>query len=133
MSTGESTSEPPRPQGASSGIPTGPEGGAMPSQVRLVMPGLPEAPPIYANFVQVGTSPHEFTLHFGWYALPISPPQPGVHDVPIRTLVSVAVPLNLVEGLIAALESASTGWQTNFDQPLPRDPTRPSNPDEGAS
>lgn len=108
--------------------PTGGETGeAQPGQVRLVVPAqLPEDPPLYSNYAHASMSPHEITLHFGWYAIPpvMAGPPPSM-EIPVRPLTSIAVPLSLVPGLIDALQKTVENWKGNFGQPFPVDPTRP--------
>jgi hypothetical protein len=60
----------------------------------------------YANFAQGAVSPYDMTLHFGWFSTPIlaGPPE-GAVEVPVRPLLSVTIPTNIVRGMIRVLES----------------------------
>jgi hypothetical protein len=100
------------------------------STVRLVgSPELGETMALYANFVQLSFTPHDFTFHFGWYALPAfteAPPAGQTIDVPIRPLAKVSIPLNLVKAVIPLLERQIEQYELAFgpmpDQPTPPDP-----------
>lgn len=72
---------------------------------------------LYSNFAQATMSPHDMTMHFGWYAIPplIEPPE-GAVDVEIRPLVKVTIPLNLVRGVIDLLERQLSSWQESFGE-----------------
>lgn len=105
-----------------------------PAQFRLVPSEEPgETPAVYSNFAQATISPFDLTLHFGWYALPAlteAPTEPVT--VPVRQVVKVTIPLNLVRGTIALLESQLEAWERSFAQQVPEDPTRtPAKPEEG--
>jgi hypothetical protein len=78
---------------------------------------------LYANFLQVTGSPHDFTFHFGWYTVPafVEPPE-GVVNVPIRPLAKVSIPLNLVRATINLLQLQAEAWEANFGEPLPEQP-----------
>lgn len=72
---------------------------------------------MYSNFAQATVSPNDLTIHFGWYAIPaLDQPPTGVVDVPIRPLVKVTLPLNLVRGTINLLERQLEAWETSFGQ-----------------
>lgn len=94
------------------------------TQFRLVAPvELGETMALYANFIQVTASPHDFSFHFGWYTIPPLMEQPeGVQDVPIRPLAKVSVPLNLIRATIDLLQRQAEAWETNFGAPLPDQP-----------
>jgi Protein of unknown function (DUF3467) len=96
-------------------------------QVRIVAPtDMSGAPSYYANFVQVGISPYEFTVHFSRLSIPIvsqPPAEPVNFDVSPQPVASVSIPLNLVRGFIKALEGQVQNWETTFHQPLPAEPS----------
>ncbi len=96
-------------------------------QVRIVAPtDMSGAPALYSNFVQVGISPYEFTLHLSRISMPIisePPAEPMAFDVSPQPVASVSIPLNLVRGLIRALEGQVKNWETTFHQPLPTEPS----------
>jgi hypothetical protein len=94
------------------------------AQYQLVPP--PESadtPAVYSNFAQATISPHDMTLHFGWYAIPplLERPEETV-EVPIRPLVKVTIPLNLVRGTIALLQRQLESWEESFGQAAPDEP-----------
>lgn len=100
--------------------------------VRLVAPseGIGDVPSYYSNFVQVNATPHDFMLHFGWYAFPVldaPPPQGKPLLVPVQGIAKVAVPLNILRGLIGVLQAQADAWEQNFGQPLPVQPGTPPN------
>ena len=99
-----------------------------PTQFRLVPSEEPgETPAIYSNFTQATISPFDLTLHFGWYALPaLTEPPTETVNVPVRQVVKVTIPLNLVQGTIAVLQSQLEAWERSFGQQVPGDPTRTS-------
>jgi hypothetical protein len=96
-------------------------------QVRIVAPtDMSQAPSYYSNFVQVGISPYEFALHFSRISMPIVSEPPAelvVFDVSPQPVVSMSIPLNLVRGLIRALEGQAENWERTFHQPLPTEPS----------
>jgi hypothetical protein len=97
-------------------------------QVRIVAPtDMSGAPAYYSNFVQVGISPYEFTVHFSRISIPLisePPTEPVAFDVIPQPVASIAIPLSLVRGLIRALEGQAENWERTFRQPLPT--TEPS-------
>jgi hypothetical protein len=96
-----------------------------PTELRLVAPiEVGETMALYANFIQVTASPHDFTSHFGWYTVPpLTEPPDGRIDVPIRPLAKVSVPLNLVRATIELLSRQADAWETNFGAQLPDQPS----------
>ncbi len=92
-------------------------------EVRIVAPTeVAGAPSYYSNFAQVGISPYEFTVHFSRISMPLvsAPPvEPKTFEVTPQPIVSVSIPLNLVRGLIRALEGQVENWEKTFRQPLP--------------
>lgn len=104
-------------------IPAVPEGQ---SGIRIVSSlDVGDTPVYYSNHVQVTFTPEDFTLHLGWYTTPPFPgPPPGVVDVPVRSLAKVVVPLNLVRGLLRALETSAQNWERNWGE-LPAHPNPP--------
>ncbi len=96
-------------------------------QIRLIAPSdMSEAPTYYANYAQVGFSPHEFTLHFSRYSIPIisePPSEPLTLEVRPQPVASVSIPLNLVPGLIRALQGQVENWETTFHQAVPTEPS----------
>jgi hypothetical protein len=104
-------------------------------QVRIVAPtDMAGAPSYYSNFVQVGMSPYEFTLHFSRVAMPLisePPTEPLKLDVIPQPVANISIPLNLVRGVIKALQGQVENWETTFDQSLPTEPSqRPAKPRE---
>lgn len=91
-------------------------------QLQLITP--PEYPPgPYSNFVQATFTPHDFTIYFGSFNLPPVSEQPQeALQVPVRPVVTVSVPLNLVRGLIGVLQSQIANWEGSFGQPFPEPP-----------
>jgi hypothetical protein len=93
------------------------------AQARLVPPtGMGGPQILYANFVQVSTSPHDFTLHFSWFTSPLmsEPPPPGsVIEITPRPLASISIPLTLVQGIITVLQSQVDAWEAAFQRPFP--------------
>lgn len=104
-----------------------PDGRAGLIQARIVAPtDMSKVPTYYANYAQVGFSPHEFTLNFSRYSMPIVSEPPSetlileVHPQPIA---SVSIPLNLIQGLIRALQGQVENWETTFHQAVPAEPS----------
>lgn len=95
-------------------------------QVRLVGPTVfAGTPNFYANYAQVGLSPHDFVMHFSHYSMPVisePPTESLVIPVTPEPVATVSIPLNLVRGLIRALEGAAENWEKTFQQPLPVEP-----------
>ncbi len=91
------------------------------------------APSLYANYVQVTMSPHDFRLLLGSFAFPpLAEPRSGEVGVPIEPVASITLPLNLVRGLIRALETQAAGWEAAFKEPLPDQP-QPTAESEGTT
>lgn len=90
----------------------------------LASPDLADTAAVYSNHVQATFTPHELTLHFGFYAIPAlpEPPESGQIDVQVRQLVKVSIPLNLARGIVGLLEQQADGWERNFGMPLPEPP-----------
>lgn len=101
---------------------------------RIVPPEAGEVgPTLYANWVQVGFSPHDFRLTLGIYAFPPLQEMPtGQVPVPVEPISSVTLPLNLVKGLVRALEMQIAAWEKGFNEPLPDQPQAAS-PEGGAA
>jgi Protein of unknown function (DUF3467) len=95
-------------------------------QVRIKAPtDMVGAPSYYSNFVQVGISPYEFTVNFSRLSIPLvaePPAEPVAFDVTPQPVASVVIPLNLVRGVIRALEGQVENWETTFHQALPAEP-----------
>jgi hypothetical protein len=72
-------------------------------------------PVIYANFFQGTVSPHDLTMHLGWFAIPalLDPPTETV-QVPVRPLMKVSLPLSIVPGVIEVLQSQLQTWRDTF-------------------
>lgn len=85
-------------------------------EYHLVPPSPEEGVPIfYANFFQATVSPHDMTLHLGWYAVPAltqAPTEPV--SVQVRGLAKVSVPLNLVPGIVNVLQTQLENWRTSI-------------------
>lgn len=91
---------------------------------RLVPPtDTRDAPNLYSNFIQATMSPHDFTLHLGWFSFPalLERPQEDV-EVPVRLLATVTLPLNLMPGLIDVLQSQVANWAKVFRDQAPSPP-----------
>lgn len=105
--------------------PDRPTGGLV--QAKIIAPtDMSEAPSYYANFVQVGMSPYEFTVHFSRMMLPLvsEPPAEMVTiDVNPQPIASISIPLNLVRAFMRALERQTESWERTFGQPLPTEPS----------
>src|SRR6266545_7478850 len=103
----------------------GRQGGVI--QARIVAPtDMSGAPTYYANYAQVGFSPHEFTVHFSRYSIPIVSEPPSetlILEVRPQPVASISIPLNLVQGLIRALQGQIENWETIFHQALPTEPS----------
>lgn len=85
-----------------------------------------DTPVFYANHVQVTFTPEDFTIHLGWYVVPPFGQQPpGITDVPVKSLAKVVIPLNLVRGLINALDVSAKSWEGNWGE-LPVHPNPPA-------
>lgn len=99
---------------------------------RIVGPDPSVLPSAYANFAQIGFSPHDFRLSFGTYAFPVltEPPDDQV-DVPVQPVATIAIPLNLAKALIRALETQVEAWERAFNEPIPDQP-QPGNAPEAA-
>jgi hypothetical protein len=97
-------------------------------EVRIVAPTeVTGAPSYYSNFAQVGISPYEFTVYFSRISMPLitaPPAEIATFEVTPQPVVIVSIPLNLVRGLIRALEGQVENWEKTFRQPLPT--TEPS-------
>ncbi len=95
-----------------------------PTTLRISAPSdWSDVPSQYANFVQVTMSPHDFRLLFGHYAFPPLPePRPAEVVVPIEPQVAVTIPLNLMKGLIRALQTQVDRWEEGFREPVPEQP-----------
>lgn len=95
-----------------------------PTTLRVVPPSdYSGVPSLYANFVQITMSPHDFRLMFSHYAFPPMPePRPAEIDAPVQPLVTVTIPLNLMKGLIRALETQVDKWEEGFREPVPDQP-----------
>ncbi len=70
---------------------------------------------LYANYVQVGQSPYDFTLRF-CDATPISDlkkivADKGIHKIPL--VAEIAIPFDLMPGLIKALQIQYKKHQAN--------------------
>ena len=91
---------------------------------------LGASPTLYANFIQTTSTPHDLTLHLGWYTIPpfVERPEGDNVRVPVQPILKVAIPLSLVTGLIQALQGQLQAWEENFGAPPPSDPTRPGEP-----
>jgi hypothetical protein len=103
-------------------------------QYELIPPAeSPETPAVYSNFAQATVSPHDMTLHFGWFAVPplMEPPEETV-QVPIRPLVKVTIPLNLVRGTIALLQRQLEAWEGSYGQQMPTEPPSAARPESQA-
>jgi hypothetical protein len=76
-------------------------------------------------------TPHEFTLFFGHFAIPPLPEAPGRElEVPVQPLVTVALPLNMVRGLVDVLQRQLEAWETNFGSEVPGNPVPREQPSE---
>lgn len=99
------------------------------AQLQLDASPAPEAEapaPIYSNFVQANFVPENFTLYFGWYAMPTldQPPPEGLINVRVQPAARVQIPLNLMRNLIALLQLTLDNYETNFGA-IPEHPNKP--------
>ena len=83
--------------------------------------------PIYANNLRATFTPEDFTLHFGWYAIPPldAAPVGGVVNVDVQPVARVVIPLNLMRSVIAVLQRQVAGYEENFG-PIPEHPNKPA-------
>jgi hypothetical protein len=89
-------------------------------------PDSGDTPIVYSNHFHATVTPEDLTLHLGWYAIPpFAEPPKGIVDVPVRPLVKVTVPLNLVRGIISVLQNQLAAWEHNFGQAIPPHPNPP--------
>lgn len=98
-----------------------------------------DTPRIYSNYVGASFTPEDFTITFGWYALPLlnEPPAEAVVRAPVHPVARVTIPLNLMPNLIALLQRQLNGYQESLG-PIPDHPNKPdwmktpeSTPEEG--
>jgi hypothetical protein len=98
------------------------------TQLRIVPDPNAVAPaPVYSNNIQGTFTPEDFTLHFGWYAIPalIEPPKPGQPiDALVKPVVRVVIPLNLMRSLIALLQRQLAAYEQSFGE-ISEHPNKP--------
>jgi hypothetical protein len=88
--------------------------------LRLKPAQYPDGPPLYANVVNSSLSPHDVTLHFGWFSSPLLEEAPtGTLEIPVRAVASISLPLTMVRNLIKLLEAQADNWEANSGQTLP--------------
>jgi Protein of unknown function (DUF3467) len=103
------------------------EGEATTTQLHIGRDSDAEQPaPTYANHVQVTFTPEDFTLYFGWYAVPplLEPPKTTV-EVHVEPMSRVVVPLNLMPSLVALLQRQIEAYEQSFGK-LPEHPNKPA-------
>jgi|SRR5215218_63139 len=83
-----------------------------------------EVPSFYSNFIQVTTSPYEFTVYFSRLSVPVVTQQPeaAVAEIRPQPIAAVSIPLNLARGFLEALDQQIQNWEATFRQPLPAEP-----------
>jgi hypothetical protein len=99
---------------------------------QIEVPG--DLPTVYANFLSVWNSPHEFTLDFGVTGLPTpSDEAPGAMNVPTRIVARVKVPPTVVDEMLRALatnvsnrEDMLKAFEAQQKQLPPNNPEEPS-------
>jgi hypothetical protein len=100
-----------------------------PTALKIVAaPETGDTPALYANHVQVSFTPEDFTLHLGWYTFPPfgEPPETEEVVVPVRPLLKVSLPLNLVRGIAAVLQAQIETYEKGFGHPVPDHPSPPA-------
>lgn len=92
----------------------------------FVDPEAPSPPPTYTNYVQGTFTPEDFTLFFGWYAVPAlsERPEDGVVNVPVQPVARLTVPLILMRSIIALMERQLAAYETSFGE-IPEHPNKP--------
>jgi len=104
------------------------EGQQTEEQVALrIIPGRMEGVPRgYANNVRVTFTAEDFTLFFGWYALPPldERPESGEVTVEVQPVMQISLPLNLMRSVIAVMQRQLDSYEQNFE-PIPIHPARP--------
>jgi hypothetical protein len=96
-------------------------------QLRLRRDPAVEGPAhVYSNYIQVNFTPEDFTLHFGWYAIPPLPerPESGIIEARVEPVARVVIPLNLMRSFIALLQRQLAGYEESFDE-IPAHPNKP--------
>ena len=100
-------------------------------QVTLQIRLDPEAPlpqPIYANYIGVSFTPHDFTITFGWYDIPrfeVEPESGAQVPVPVQPVAKLVLPLNLLRTVSALFRRQVNAYQQVFG-PLPEHPIQPA-------
>ena len=82
-------------------------------------------PKLYANYIQVGMSPYDFVMYFSRFSLPILPvdlTENRVVELTPEPVASITIPLNLMRGLIRALQAQMENWEQTFREPVPAEP-----------
>jgi hypothetical protein len=96
------------------------------SQVKVVPPiDMGDAPVFYANLIQVATSPHDFTLHFNWFASPLlrEPLPPGEQiEITARPVASITIPVTIMNSFIRVLQDQFANYQALLRQTIPDEP-----------
>jgi hypothetical protein len=110
--------------------PSAPEGDEV--RGRIVAPSeAPSTPMLYANHVQLTYTPEDFTLHLGWYSVPvIAAPPEGEVTIQVRPVARVSLPLNLVRSIAAVFVKQMEAWEASFGTTLPMHPNPPPFVDE---
>jgi hypothetical protein len=97
--------------------------------LQLVFPdsGDADASRAYANHIRVSPAQHDFTMRFGWFAIPVfsaEDPPSGQVDVPVHDVATLTLPLNIVPLLVSLLTEQIRVWEANFGQEFPQLPQR---------
>jgi hypothetical protein len=69
---------------------------------------------VYANFLSVWHSPHEFTLDFAVTQPALETDTPGLQRVPCRVVARVKVPATVVFDMIRAMNENLTRYEGKF-------------------
>jgi hypothetical protein len=85
----------------------------------------PQPRPLYSNYIQANFTPEDFTLRFGWYAIPaLAEPPEGPLVVDVEPMARIVIPLNLMKNLIALLQRQLQAYEESFGE-IPPHPNKP--------